>query len=93
MKKNSSSKNQKKAVKEFGEEKLFAMAAVQGEGMGRVTIGLDLGDRTSCWCALSAEGEVIARGEVISAKQPLEHFFSRIPKSLAALEVAVIPHG
>src|SRR2546425_9308218 len=42
-------------------------------------------------CALPilfrADGEVIARGEVISAKQPLEHFFSRIPKSLAALEV------
>jgi len=87
VKKNSSSKNQKKAVKEFGEEKLFAIAAVQGEGIGRVTIGLDLGDRTSCWCALSGDGEVIARGEVISAKQQVEHFLSGIPKSLAALEV------
>lgn len=76
-----------KAVKEFGEQKLFAMAAVQGTGQGQITIGLDLGDQSSCWCALGADGAVIARGEVISEKQPLEHFFSRIPKSLIALEV------
>jgi transposase len=90
MKNNSrSDKPQKavKSVKEFGERKLFAMAAIEGTGQGQVTIGLDLGDRSSCWCALGMNAEVIARGEVISEKQPLEHFFSRIPKSLIALEV------
>lgn len=86
MKKNSNTPK-KNAVKEFGEQKLYAMAAVENTGGGRVTIGLDLGDRSSCWCALGAEGEVIGRGEVISDKQPLEHFFSRIPKSLVAMEV------
>lgn len=85
MKKDSSSNRRQREVKEFGEQKLFAMAAMQGEG--RPTIGLDLGDRSCCWCALGADGEVIARGEVVSDKQPLEHFFSRIPKSLVALEV------
>jgi transposase len=88
VKKNSSSNRRKNAVREFGEQKLYAMAAVEGECQrGKVTIGLDLGDRSSCWCALSADGEVIARGEVISERQPLEHFFGQIPKSLVALEV------
>lgn len=76
-----------KAVKEFGEQKLFAMAAVQSTGQAQVTIGLDLGEQSSCWCALGVNAEIIARGEVISEKQPLERFFSRIPKSLIALEV------
>ena len=76
-----------KGVKEFGEQKLFAMAAVQATGQGQITIGLDLGDRSSRWCALGANAEIIGRGEVIGEKQPLEHFFGRIPKSLIALEV------
>jgi transposase len=90
VKKNSSSKTQKKTTKKnkaFGEDRLLAMAAVGGGGVGRPTIGLDLSDRSSSWCALDANGEVMARGELISEKQPLRHFFSRIPKSLIALEV------
>lgn len=75
------------AVKDFGEQGLFAMAAVGVEKAGRPTIGLDLGDRGNCWCALGADGEVVARGEVINEKQPMEHLFSRMPKSLIALEV------
>ena len=76
-----------KTAKEFGEQKLFAMAAAGEGSSGRLTIGLDLGDRSSCWCALGSDGEVIARGEVISERQPLEQFFGRIPSSLVALEV------
>ena len=86
-KNNSSAKRLKtiKAVKEFGEQKLFAMATAGGSP--RLTIGLDTGDRSSCWCALGADGAVMARGEVITETGPLELFFSRIPKSLVALEV------
>jgi hypothetical protein len=85
MKNNNTDKQQKavkrvKAVKAFGEEKLLAMAAVGREGSGRITIGLDLGDRSSSWCALRADGEVMARGEVITDRQPLELFFGRIPR-------------
>ena len=92
MKNNNTDKQQKavrrvKAVKAFGEEKLFAMAAVGRGGSGRITIGLDLGDRSCCWCALGADGEVMARGEVITDRQPLELFFGRMPASLVALEV------
>jgi transposase len=92
MKKNSNSNKQQKRVmeNEQGEQKLFALRELRKENPGaaeRLTIGLDLGDRFSCWCALDADGEVIARGEVINEKQPLEHFFSRIPASVIALEV------
>jgi transposase len=91
--KNSNSKNQQKRAlaNEQGEQKLFAMKLTQKQSTEkarkRLTVGLDLGDRGSSWCALDADGEVIGRGEVVSEKQPLEHFFSRIPVGLVALEV------
>ena len=57
-------------------------------GGGRsLTIGVDLGDRASCWCALDGAGEVLARGQVINEKQPLEVLFQQMPPSLVALEV------
>jgi transposase len=93
MKKNNSADKQQKAgktvrtVKEFGEQQLFALAAVGNGGHDRLTIGLDLGDRSCCWCALGVDGKVMARGEVITDRQPLEVFFRQIPKSLVALEV------
>jgi transposase len=92
MTKNSNSKNlqKKQAAKEQGEQKLWAFVATQNQTQDankRLTFGIDLGDRASCWCALDAEGEVLARGEVVTEKQPLEVLFSRIPKSLIAIEV------
>ena len=89
MKKNSNSKNEQKkvVVKEQGEEKLFLMKLTQAQPKRGLTVGLDMGDRRSSWCALGADGEVIARGEVVSEKQPMELFFSRIPVSRVAMEV------
>jgi transposase len=89
MKKNSNSSNEgkKAVVKEQNEQKLFLMKLRQQQPMKGVTVGLDLGDRGSSWCALDADGEVIARGEVVSEKQTMELFFSRIPVSRVALEV------
>jgi hypothetical protein len=55
MKKNNSADKQQKtgktgktvrAIEEFGEQQLFALAAGNG-GQGRLTIGLDLGDRAN----------------------------------------------
>jgi transposase len=76
--------------KEMSNEELLAkIKALGGEGGAGLkwTIGLDLGDRVSCWCALDEKGEVVGRGEVLSEAQPLEQFFSQIPASLVALEV------
>jgi transposase len=87
MKKNSNSKSEQKVVgKEQNEQKLFLMKMLEKETKG-LTVGLDLGDRGSSWCAVGADGEVIARGEVVNEKQPMELFFSRIPVSRVAMEV------
>jgi transposase len=53
----------------------------------KLTIGLDLGDRASCYCVLDEEGAVIGRGEVATQRQPLEVVFGRFPASVVALEV------
>jgi len=53
----------------------------------RLTIGLDLGDRASCWCVLDENGEVIGRGVVSTDRQSMEREFKRFPLSRVALEV------
>jgi len=57
MKKNSSSKSgQKRSLaNEQSEQKLFTLGGFWKKNPAageRLTIGLDLGDRASCWCAL-----------------------------------------
>jgi hypothetical protein len=82
MKKNS--KSDKQTAKQQGEQNLWAYVArwntTQDLGQ-RLTFGIDLGDRASCWCALDGQGEVVARGQVVTEKQPLENLFSKIPAS------------
>jgi hypothetical protein len=56
MKKSSSSqKRQKATVKIKGTRE-------------RVTIGMDLGDKTSRYCILSSEGEILREGQVTTTK-------------------------
>ena len=54
---------------------------------GRLTIGLDMGDKASHWCALDSAGEVVARDGVATASGTLERLFQAIPASLVAMEV------
>ena len=61
MKKRSSSqKNQKSTVKTKGTQE-------------RVTIGMDLGDKTSRYCMLSNEGEILREGQVTTTKAGMDH--------------------
>lgn len=83
-------KQNQRAAKEAGEQKLFHLAATENGNpreSGRLTIGLDLGDRASCWCALGADGEVVARDTVATEREALKYFFGQIPASLVAMEV------
>lgn len=73
------------ATREGGEQKLLRLAA-QSEA-GRLTIGLDLGDRVSSWCALDEQGEVIARDVIGMTREAIEGFFKQLPAILVALEV------
>ncbi len=60
----------------------------RGEGQKRqFTIGLDLGDRSSRYCLLDEQGEMILEGRVATTKRGLEQVFGRLPRCRVALEV------
>jgi transposase len=52
----------------------------------QLTIGLDLGDRTSCYCILNEAGEIILEQELPTTPKGFEPVFGRIPRSRIALE-------
>ena len=53
----------------------------------RLTIGLDLGDRTSRYCILDAGGEVVSEGQLPTTKTGLNSLWEKMPCSRVALEV------
>jgi hypothetical protein len=52
----------------------------------QLTIGLDLGDRTSLYCILDEAGEIILEQELPTTAKGIEQVFSKIPRSRIALE-------
>src|SRR5262249_31540333 len=52
-----------------------------------LTIGLDLGDRTTHYCILNARGDVVAEGVLQSKPASLRMQFAALPPSRIALEV------
>ena len=52
----------------------------------QLTIGLDLGDRTSHYCILNEAGEVIWESQLPTTPRGIEEVFGRIPRSRIALE-------
>jgi transposase len=55
----------------------------------KLTIGMDLGDRSTCYCILDEAGEVLVEQKVATTKQAIQQAFSRIPRSRVALETGV----
>src|SRR5262245_12564412 len=53
---------------------------------GQLTIGLDLGDRSSCYCVLDEAGKVILEQKLPTTPEGLKQTFARIPRSRMALE-------
>ncbi len=53
----------------------------------RLTIGMDLGDRSSRYCMLDEQGEVIREGSVATTKKGLNQVFGAMPRCRVALEV------
>ena len=75
MKKRSSSqKSQKRAVKAKSTQE-------------RVTIGMDLGDKTSRHCMLSSEGEILREGQVPTSKAGMVEAFGSLGRARIAIEV------
>src|SRR5580693_3216120 len=52
----------------------------------KLTVGLDLGDRTSHYCILDEAGNVILERSLPTAPKGIEDVFSKIPRSRVALE-------
>src|SRR5580704_3750070 len=63
-----------------------AIEGIQIFKQNQLTIGLDLGDRTSHYCILNEAGEVILEQELPTTPKGIEKVFSRIPRSRIALE-------
>ena len=52
-----------------------------------VTIGVDLGDRTSRYCMLSGEGEILREGQVATTKAGMTETFGSLGRVRIAIEV------
>ena len=53
---------------------------------GQLTIGLDVGDRSSCYCVLDGTGEVILEAKVATIPEAMKKTFEKMPQSRIALE-------
>ena len=53
-----------------------------------MTIGLDVGDRSSFCCVIDGKGEVILEVRVATRPEALKETFGRMPGSRIALETA-----
>ncbi len=53
---------------------------------GKLTIGLDLGDRSSWYCVLDHAGEVVQEEKVATTPKAMKQVFAALPPSRVALE-------
>jgi hypothetical protein len=53
----------------------------------RLTIGLDLGDRNSCYCGLDETGRIQVEQRVRTSAKALQEVFGAMPRSRSALEI------
>src|SRR5208283_649975 len=56
---------------------------------GKLTIGLDLGDRLSWYCVLDETGEVIAEQKLSTTPKAMKEVFAALPRSRVALETGM----
>ena len=63
-----------------------AMHRIQIFKENQLTIGLDLGDRTSHYCVLNEAGEIIWESKLPTTPKGIEEVFSKLPRSRVALE-------
>jgi len=75
MKKRSSSKQSPKRV------------AKANHKQEPITIGMDLGDKNSCYCLLGSDGQVLREGQVATTKKAMMQVFSSIVRARIAIEV------
>jgi transposase len=52
----------------------------------KLTIGVDLGDRWSCYCVLDEAGEILLEQKVATTPEAMKQIFEEIPRGLIAME-------
>jgi len=57
------------------------------EANGKLTVGIDLGDRSSRYCILDEQGEPVVEGSMATTKKGFAQVFGSKPRSRVALEV------
>ena len=65
----------------------------QARKEGPVTIGMDLGDKTSRYCVLSDEGEVVSESSVATTRKAMLGKFAPMQRCRIAIEVEHIRRG
>ncbi len=60
---------------------------------GQLTIGLDLGDRSSFYCVLNLAGDVILEERVPTSPEAMKKRVEKMPASRIGLEPGSIPRG
>ena len=55
----------------------------------KLTIGLDLGDRSSCYCVLDETGRIVMEQKVSTTPKALQAAFGAMPRSRIALETGM----
>ena len=53
---------------------------------GQLTIGLDLGDRSSSYCVLNEAGEIALERKLGTIPETMKQTFERMPRSRIAME-------
>ena len=82
MRKHTTAKRNQNTPTRKDTRQIRAMAAKQ-----KLTIGLDLGDRTSRYCIVDEAGEVVSENSLPTTKGGLDSLFGKMPSSRVALEV------
>src|SRR5438094_8495137 len=71
------------AMKKISTVEVFGNEILTGQ---KLTIGMDLGDRSSCYCVLDEGGRILLEQKVAMTPEAMKQTFSKIPRSLLALE-------
>jgi len=76
-------------------KKVSTVAAKESSNFSqpKLTIGLDLGDRSSWYCVLDEQGELQGERKLSTTAKALREAFQRIPRSRIALETGTHSPG
>src|SRR6202163_2024771 len=72
-------------------KKISSVAAKQAKNFSeqKLTIGLDLGDRSSWYCVLDESGEVVLEQKLGTTPKAMKEIFGGMPRSRIALETGM----